>query len=652
MIQRIQSFVLILLLILITPFNSGYSKDLSRNERLHQIFVVLPFISEEGDNIENWFSKTTSDLMRGYLTDLSHAVVLNKQETDKAIETSALGRSDQISIKILNEFKSLTSSNWIVLGKASQTEKRFDLRLRIISLDNPKQIKKIKFAGGLDSLALTLKEATAEIAEWCELTLPDSDKEGLFKPDDFNFETLDSLYQAKRQIQRSQIKTGELLLSEIIEEHPGFNEAILALSELYVSEQQRSKAIAVLKLGIEQNPASIQLLLQLGHVHSEGKNYLQAKEFYERVLLKSPYETSALMALSEIFYHQKLYELALDAAQKGIRYSANKSQFYAFIGKIYQAKGDFVFALEMYKRALKLDPKNGEIIKRQGIVMALLGDYEKAQTIYSEAINQSAQQQSIVRRSQKNEFKQTEYQNQEIQNYLDQLKKDPKNVLALNGLGTAWEQEGEWVKGEESFKKAISVNATFQPAFFNLAVNLAQQEKSKAAISTFRKGIELNPKHLASYMHLGDYYWKLKKLKKATQTWEEGLAQIPANQKLVDKIVHGYARMDKWKKVIKTYRNLAKLKGSDEQASLWIGRLYLQYGKDKKALKYFKEGLVKNPERSEPYKELAVYYDFYGNDPKKAIEYYETYLNFETELEVKEDIEVRLTKIKASLEQD
>lgn len=630
----------------LTMGSSLLEKD--KGEVSQQTVAVLPFLSED-QSISPWFAQAASDLLRGHLFDLSQTLVLTQKETVEMLNRCEITTSEQITLKRLRQFQSISNADWLILGLASQSEKKFNLKVKAIFLENPEIVKKFQFKGKLNSLSLTLKEAIAQIAKACDVTLSKEDMENLLKPDDFDFASLESLYQGKTKREAGRIIEAEKIFLSLLEKHPDFIEPSIELSELYFSELKREKALGVLSVASKRNPHSLRLLTQLGYCYGAMGKDLEAKEFFERVLLVSPYQSQSLLKLSNIFFKQELYELAIDSAQKGIRFSSNKSSFYILLGDIYQKKGDFVFALEMYKRALKLDPNSSIALKQQGIVLALLGDYEKAESIYAkgvEVLSESKSKQLVKKAT--TEIQET-YQENELQEYIDQVNKEPENVLAVNALGAAWEQTNDLKKGEESYKKAIQMNPNFQPAYFNLGVNLAQQNKQDEAIDAFNQSIRLNPKHLASYISLGDLYWNNNKQKKAIGAWERGFQQLPKSVEIVEKLVHGYAQMNKWKHVVKTYKRLASSKGGDEDSSLWIGRIYLQYGKDKQALKFFNKGLKENPDRSEPYKELAVYYDFYGNDPDKAIEYYQVYLDLESELENRESVQLRLSQLQENL---
>ncbi len=650
MTKKSLSFLTFFLFIQLIPSLAVAFSSLDQNKKgitYHYPRIVLSSLATQASSSEG-FGELFSDLLRGELLDLSQVTVLSKKETDRVINRYPLTPLELIQSQQLTSFQSLTQADWLIVGEASQIEQNFEVNLQAISFKEPNEIKKLNFKGGMDALSLTIKEGVAQIAKMCQVEISEEDKINLLKPVGLDQASLELFSQSKKEIAKGRTEEGAKLLTQILEKYPDFIEVSLTLSEIYFLDFKREKAVAVLRDALKENPNSLRLLTQMGHSYADMGSESEAKEYFERVLLISPYQSEGLFSLSQIYFKQQLYQLALDLAQKGVRSSSNKSRFYTLLGEVYQAKGDFVFALQMYQRALALDSKYKEALKKQGVLLALMGKYEKAESIYSQGIEltteKSSSEQNLV------ESQKITYQNQELQEALEKVKNEPKNVLALNALGTAWQQEEAWGKAEESFKKAIELNPNFQPAYFNLAVNLGRQQKMKEADLYFVKSLELSPQHSASYLTWGDLYWSEREGKRALQIWEQGLTQLPNSVDLTEKLVHIYAQMDKWKKVIQTYEKLAEAKGVKSDASLWIGRLFLEYGKEKEGLEFLKKGLKEGENQSQPYKELARYYDFHGNDAKKAIEYYENYLKLETESQEKDAVQVRIAQLKDQLD--
>lgn len=619
-----------------------------------QIIAFFPFITSDRET-PRWGAEKISDILRNRLGDLRYAIVPDDEAVIRALNRSGISPTEKIQQSLLRKFESITGAQTGVLGAVSIKNEAFYLKIRVFSLDRPERGKTYRFKGELEEFPVTLQEVTAQIARACKLPLTEADKESFLRPLDFEYKDLEALADTELKLENGYFDVAYEIVRNVLESHPRFVEAVLLAGKILYRQRETSQAVRLLREGIERNPRSQAIALKLGQIQYGIGQTEPAKELFERVLVDQPKNPAALYYISQIYLKKGLYELALESAQKGLRYSADQDAFYLLLGRIYKNKGNYPFAMEMVKRAIKINPKNSDAKQEKGILLAFMGNYNQATEIYSDAMQAAEIDTSSIPSIAV--VKNFSSSNDDVrlmtpvEDYLSRISEDPENVAAYNALGAAYEQEKEWDKAEKAYKKAIEKNPSFQPAYYNLAVNLAYQGKVEESEETFLKALTLNPQHTVSYVHLGELYWNNNNKKKALAIWEEGLKENPDDKTIARKVVHAYARQNKWKNVIRTIENSGQEEGDQGDASLRIGRIYLQYGKDKKALAYFKKGLKQSPHNMAIHKELAIYYDFYRNDIEKAIEYYESYLGKERDLEKKNQVKERISVLKSQLAQ-
>lgn len=87
-------------------------------------------------------------------------------------------------------------------------------------------------------------------------------------------------------------------------------------------------------------------LYQEGMELKEGRDYLKAKTFLKKCLIKDPLYIDAFAALTELYYRSVQYDSALYFANKALQLDTYHPAANYFAGITYQAKGDLTDALE------------------------------------------------------------------------------------------------------------------------------------------------------------------------------------------------------------------------------------------------------------------------------------------------------------------
>lgn len=79
----------------------------------------------------------------------------------------------------------------------------------------------------------------------------------------------------------------------------------------------------------------------------------------------------------------------------------------------------------------------------------------------------------------------------------------PGNPRAYNSLANLVLRQGDSVRAEQLYRRAIEVSPAYQPAHYNLANLLAGRGEVKEAIVYYRKTLEINPEAVEAHNNLG-----------------------------------------------------------------------------------------------------------------------------------------------------
>jgi protein O-GlcNAc transferase len=132
------------------------------------------------------------------------------------------------------------------------------------------------------------------------------------------------------------------------------------------------------------------------------------------------------------------------------------------------------------------------------------------------------------------------------------LKINPASAVALNNLGIAWCQKGDFNKGSVFFKQALDAKPDFQLAknnlqwaltelgksrtnkdslhYFKLGTELYNSGKYAESIAAYTSYILLDPRNPFAFNNMGTCYMLLKKYSEATLNFEKAIALDPKEQ--------------------------------------------------------------------------------------------------------------------------
>ena len=100
--------------------------------------------------------------------------------------------------------------------------------------------------------------------------------------------------------------------------------------------------------------------------------------------------------------------------------------------------------------------------------------------------------------------------------YFDEyLKKNPRDAVAYNNRGVAYNKLKKYDKAISDYTKAISIDPNYADAYHNRGNSYYHLKKYEDAIYNYTKAININPNLALSYKSRGNCYYFLKKYDKA-----------------------------------------------------------------------------------------------------------------------------------------
>ena len=198
-----------------------------------------------------------------------------------------------------------------------------------------------------------------------------------------------------------------------------------------------------------------------------------------------------------VFFEKKLWEKSIAACQEALRICPTMSKAYKIWGNCLQQSGNSADAIGIYAKALELQPDMAEIYCNLGSIYAKSQKWQQA-----------------------------------IEHYQKSIAIDPDFAAPCRNLARVWDELGEYDKSEEYFFKAITIKPELITAknHFDLAHNLATENKQDRAISCYKNCIRLNSSFLNAYVRLAQLLEESGQKEEALYYYKK-LAQLQTGKK-------------------------------------------------------------------------------------------------------------------------
>lgn len=161
--------------------------------------------------------------------------------------------------------------------------------------------------------------------------------------------------------------------------------------------------------------------------------------------------------------------------------------------------GDKEKAMQLYEYALKINVNDWQAHNNKGVIHKEAGELEKSVYHYRIAVKEGPQTDNIAKRN---------------------------LAIALTDLGTRLQTQGKISASIELFIEAVTVDSTYEMAYFNLGVVYERSNPSKA-IESYLRAVACKPNYAEALCNIGVIYKSKSDLPKAIAFYERALVANP-----------------------------------------------------------------------------------------------------------------------------
>lgn len=222
---------------------------------------------------------------------------------------------------------------------------------------------------------------------------------------------------------------------------------------------------------VELDKRNINALSHLGAIYASKKNFLEAKYFFEKVIIINPLLADAQNNFGNVLFELGLFDLAKEAYCKSISLDKNLSSAYNNLARVFKEQKLNDQAIDAINKAISLNPNYFEAYCNLSLIFNELERYEES-----------------------------------VDLCLTSIKINPNYPDAYCNLGDAYRGLRKFDLAIENHKKAIELEQNYSEAYNGLGLDFFGLFEYQKAIDQYKIAININQNYYQAYSNLAQAY--------------------------------------------------------------------------------------------------------------------------------------------------
>jgi predicted O-linked N-acetylglucosamine transferase (SPINDLY family) len=338
---------------------------------------------------------------------------------------------------------------------------------------------------------------------------------------------IDKILQTAREYhQAGNLEQAELLCKKILHKKPDRSDVLLLVGILHYERKQYDAAIQYLQKTIQAAPHSADAYYNLANAYADKGLTDEAIVYYQKAIEINPRFTYTYNNLGITFHEKKRYDEAIACFKKAIEIDPQLADAYYNLGTVYQDMKQGDLAVPCYQKALHLNPYNadayfnmGTIFEKKGLAYEAIAQYQKAQQLSPRRDDVYFKIGTI--------FKEKGLLDNALSYLRLAAQMNPHSSDSLINLGAVLRDKGNLDEAIVCYKNVIAINPGHFEAYNNLGIVYSDRGLFDESIKCFQKSIELNPNFAEAYNNLGNVYRTQGMVRQAAVCFETALLKNP-----------------------------------------------------------------------------------------------------------------------------
>ena len=271
---------------------------------------------------------------------------------------------------------------------------------------------------------------------------------------------------------------------------------------MYGRTELANKAIEEYRQAIEADPTSEYLTAGLAELYAKTGRIRDAVMEAQDILKRDPNNLEAHKLLGRIYLRslgdiqsgngsQNVLKLAIEQYEQIIKIEPDSVDDHLLLGRLYKVNNDLQKAESEFKTALKLQPDSEEAVTTLALLYTEEGDSTRAAQVLSAVPDAS------------------------------------RSAKLYSVLGYTYEQQKEYKKAIDAYRKAIALDRDNLDAIRGLAENLMNDGQSEAALEQYKVIADANPEDAQTYVRIAEIYRRGGKFDLALENLKKAQSMVP-----------------------------------------------------------------------------------------------------------------------------
>jgi len=270
----------------------------------------------------------------------------------------------------------------------------------------------------------------------------------------------------------------------------------ITISHHYIDQANFSLADKAIKIGLDQHPNNIDLMLLNSELLIFNSKYKEAYKILNFVEEIDPENREVYLQKATIYSKNNLSEEAIDILKRALTFIDDKIEIWNMIAMEFLLLEDFESAIPFFKKCLDSDQEDYQSLYN------LIFCYENLGMI-DESINELS---SV-------------------------LEKRPYSKIAWHQIGKIYNKQGKFKESISAFDFAIISDDQFVSAYIEKAKVLEKVGRINEALENFRLSIELSEPNSYIYFRIAKCYKKINNKKLFLDYIKNSVREEPGNEK-------------------------------------------------------------------------------------------------------------------------
>ena len=302
---------------------------------------------------------------------------------------------------------------------------------------------------------------------------------------------------------------------------------------MYGRSDLANKAIDEYRLAIEADPTSEYLTASLAELYAKTGRIRDAVLEAQDILKRDPNNLEAHKLLGRIYLRSlgdepggggsdSVLKLAIEQYEEIIKLEPDSIDDHLLLGRLYGRNNDLEKAESEFKTALKLQPDSEEAVTALAFLYTAEGDSARAAEILTRVPDSS------------------------------------RSAKLYSVLGYTYEQEKDYKKAIDAYRKAIALDRDNLDAIRGLAQNLMNDGQTDAALEQYKIIADANPEDPQTLLRMAEIYRKQGKFDLALDSLKQAQAVVPDLMEVSYNMAAVYQAQGRYEEAAQTLQDLLK----------------------------------------------------------------------------------------------